>query len=341
MITPENSGYSENYLVAKADKIMKFNLRRHLLIIGLMLIVCPVLFVFGQDKSNPKRVKFPEFKDEGRIKTIFFSKVLEKLAGARQINTAPTVGGVNTGSVGTDPATGGGMTGKWAALISAPTIEDEVKAIKLAVDSGVDKPSQFSGGGYQNARYQFSIAAAMFGIIAEFDGDVRWKAQSTGIRDVFARTAGNCKVGSTQAYNEARLRKADLQDLLGGATVDAKTNVEDFNWSLVADRAPMMQRLEVAVDERLSPMTSSAQEFESNKETILHEAEIVAAISHILTRPQMEDGDDEDYAGYANQMKSGALELLDAIKLNDANRAASAVGVMTQSCTECHELYRS
>jgi hypothetical protein len=321
--------------------ILKSNRRRHILLMGLMLLVCPVLFVLGQSQSNPKRVKFPEFRDEGRIKTIFFSKALEKLVGARQINTAPTSGGNNTVGGDSELATGGGMTGKWAALISAPTIEDEVKAIKLAVDNGVDKPSQFSGGGYQNARYQFSVVAAMFGIIAEFDGDVRWKTQSPGVRDVFARTAGNCKVGSTQAYNEAKLRKADLQDLLGGATVDAKANVEDFNWSRIVDRAPLMQRLEVAVDERLSPMTSSAQEFESNKETILHEAEIVAAISHIFTRPQMEDGDDEDYAGYANKMKSSALGLLDAIKLNDSNRAASAVGGMTQSCTECHELYRS
>ena len=321
--------------------IIKSNLRRHVLMVGLMFGVCPMLFVLGQDKPTPRRVKFPEFKDEGRINRVFFSNALEKLAGPRQINTVPMVGGGNTGDGGSEPAAGGGMTGNWAALISAPTIEDEVKAIKLAVDNGVDKPSQFSGGGYQNARYQFSVAAAMFGIIAEFDGDVRWKSQSLGIRDVFSRTAGNCKVGSTQAYNEAKLRKADLQDLLGGATVAAKANAEDFNWSRVADRAPLMQRLEVAVDERLSPMTSSADEFESNKETILHEAEIVAAISHILTRPQMEDGDDEDYAGYANQMKSGALDLVDAIKLNDSDRAASAVGVMTQSCTECHELYRS
>ena len=321
--------------------IIKSNLRRHVLMVGLLFGICPMLFVLGQGKPTPRRVKFPEFKDEGRINRVFFSKALEKLAGPRQINTAPMVGGGNTGGGGSEPAAGGGMTGNWAALISASTIEDEEKAIKLAVDNGVDKPSQFSGGGYQNARYQFSVAAAMFGIIAEFDGDVRWKSQSLGIRDVFSRTAGNCKVGSIQAYNEAKLRKADLQDLLGGATVAAKANAEDFNWSRVADRAPLMQRLEVAVDERLSPMTSSADEFESNKETILHEAEIVAAISHILTRPQMEDGDDEDYAGYANKMKSGALDLVDAIKLNDSDRAASDVGVMTQSCTECHELYRS
>jgi hypothetical protein len=318
---------------------MKSNMRRHILIIGLMLVVCPVLFVLGQSKPKPTRVKFPEFKNEGRIKTIFFSKVSEKLVGPRKINIVQTVDGDTDGGV--LKTANGGMTEKWAELISAPTIEDEVKAIKLAVDTGVDKPSQFSGGGYQNARYQFSVAAAMFGIIAEFDGDVRWKSQSVGIRDVFARTAGNCKVGSPQAYNEAKLRKTDLQDLLSGATVDANANADDFNWSRIVDRAPLMQRLEVAVDERLSPMTSSADEFESNKETILHEAEIVAAMSHIFTRPQMEDGDDEDYAGYANNMKSGALDLLGAIKLNDPSRAASAVGVITQSCTECHELYRS
>ena len=304
------------------------------------LAICPLLWVVGQGKPVLKRVKLPEFKDEIRLKTIFFKKALDKLAGERQINSTPaTVGNNDNGTSGTDDASG--STGKWAELISSSTIEDEIKAIKLGVDKDVDKPSQFAGGGYQNARYQFSVVASLFGIIAEYDGDVRWKSQSKGIRDVFARTAANCKVGSIQAYNEAKLRKADLQDLLGGATVNATASPEDFSWDRIVDRAPLMQRLEVSVDERLSPMTSNATEFQKNKEVILHEAEIVAALAHIFTRSGMEDGDDEDYAGYANQLKSAAREMVDAVKLNDADRATSAVCKMTQSCTECHELYRS
>ena len=86
-----------------------------------MLVVCPVLFVLGQGKPAPKRVKFPEFKDEGRIKTIFFSQALEKLAGARQINTAPMDGGGNTGGGGSESAGSGGMAGNWATLISRET----------------------------------------------------------------------------------------------------------------------------------------------------------------------------------------------------------------------------
>ena len=306
----------------------------------LCLAICPLLWVAGQGKPVLKRVKLPDFKDESRLKTIFFSKALDKLAGERQINSTPaTAVNSSDGGNGTDATTG--STGKWAALISSTTIEDEIKALKLGVDKDVDKPSQFAGGGYQNARYRFTIVASLFGIITEYDGEVRWKPQSKGIRDVFARTAANCKVGSVQAYNEAKLRKADLQDLIGGATVNATANADDFSWDRIVDRAPLMQRLEVSVDERLSPLTSNATEFEENKEVILHEAEMVAAIAHIFTRSGMEDGDDEDYAGYANQMKSAAQEMVDAVKLNDADRATSAGGKMTQSCTECHELYRS
>ncbi len=308
-----------------------------------VLIVLPVVWVYAQGKSQLKRVKLPDFKDRQDLKNIFFDNPQARLDGPRQINAAPTNTGGNTSVPGTNGGESGAgdVVGEWAALISATTLEDEIKASKLAVDKVVGVPGKFKGGDYQTARLYFSTLAAMFGVIAEYDGDVRWKTQALGARDAFGKVAANCKVGTDASYNESKLRKADLEDLVGGASPDLKPSPEDFVWGKLIDRGPLMQRLEMAFNERLKPWTSDSSTFEDNVEKVLHEAEIVAAMSELLMKPEMEDGEDEDYMGFSNRMKAAARDIVDAVKLNDSDRASKAAGEILKACDECHEYYRS
>ena len=74
---------------------------------------------------------------------------------------------------------------------------------------------------------------------------------------------------------------------------------------------------------------------------MLHQAEIVAVLSEILLKEGMEDADDEDYAGYAQRMKKAALEIVDAVKLNNDEAARKAAGEISKACAECHEGYRA
>ena len=61
----------------------------------------------------------------------------------------------------------------------------------------------------------------------------------------------------------------------------------------------------------------------------------------MLIKPEMEDGEDEDYMNFSKRMKTAAREIVDAVKLNDAERAGKAVGEISKACTECHEYYRA
>ena len=306
-------------------------------------LVLPSVWLYAQGKEPVKRAKFPDFKSRLDLKSIFFDNPQARLDGPRQINTAPMNNGAPTNIANpTNGGSEGGIpAGEWAALISSTTIEDEIKATKLEIDKIVGIPGKFKGGDYQFARLYFSNLAAMFGVIAEYDGDVRWKKQALGARDAFGKAAANCKVGTDASYNESKLRKVDLEDLVGGASPELKPNPDDFTWGKLMDRAPIMQRLDIALEERLKPWTSDASEFEGNIETVLHEAEIVAALSEILMKPEMEDGEDEDYMAFSNRMKAAGREIVDAVKLNDADRASKAVGEITKACNECHEFYRS
>lgn len=228
----------------------------------------------------------------------------------------------------------------WSEMVSAETLEDEVKALKLAIDRAVTTPGEFAQEGHLAARRDFSMLALVFAVIGEYDGDVRWKKDAAAARDRFARAASICKAGSPGAFQAAKERKADLQDLVGGARLRQWTGGQVENWGQVADRAPLMERLEAAHQRRLRDWTSNSRELAANKARIRHEAEVIAVIAEALTKEGMDDGEDDDYAGHCERMKRFALEIINSIELGQVDNVPRATGEIGKACSDCHEFYR-
>ena len=109
----------------------------------------------------------------------------------------------------------------WSKLISSETLEDEVKSLQKQVSENVTTPAKFKGGGFKAGRKQFTELALLFGIIAQYDADVRWKDKAIGVRDLMGRAGQNCKVGTDASFAEAKLRKDDLEQLVQGASINA------------------------------------------------------------------------------------------------------------------------
>jgi hypothetical protein len=298
------------------------------------------LVVLAQDekKGKPKRrAKPPKFGSE--VKQIFFDDVFSTLRGERSKEPGKVRVAASPPGGAADVAEGTSYA--WSKMISAATIEDEIKAIKLNVDKSVTTPSSFSGRGHKQVRRDFSILAVMFAIIGEFDEDVRWKKMGPAARDIFARSARNTKAGgNTNTYNEAKKRKADLQDLIGGASLQIKAEQNEADWSAVCDLGPLMQRLDRGFEGKMNAWMSSKEEFEANLEGVLHEAEIIAALAEVALKEGMDNWDDEEYADFAKRLKAGAMEISSAVKLNNYDQANKASGEIKKACTECHEYYR-
>lgn len=303
-------------------------------------------FVWAGPGTVPKtirRARPPEF-DEQDVAGIFFRDVFsEALSGERPANFGQPPSAAPSSSGGTPSVaqpSGGGLY-PWKSVISATAIEDEVKAIKIDLDKEITSPNAFASGGFKKARRQFSMVAMLFAIVGEYDGDVRWKGDAPKIRDAFAHSARNCKVGSIQAFNEAKQRLLDLQDIISGGSFAGSSAAEPkANWGALVDRGPLMQRLEIAQQSRLQPAVGNENEFRANKETIVHEANIVAAIAEVLIQQGMPEAEEEDYAMHAKNMKQAAHELIDAVKLDSYESAAKAVGAIGQACSKCHENWR-
>lgn len=317
-----------------------------LLLTGLCLLgITSTLVSAPRGGATGKRVTPPKW-DKVPEASLFSGNVFtDALVGDRPatLGSVPAGGVANTG--GSDGGGGPSATEAaeyaWSKIISPEVIEDEIKRIKLALDEDVTTPTKFKGRGYSQARRHFSMIAVLFAIDSEYDGSIRWKDDAPAVRELFARAGYNCKAGTDQSFNEAKARKQDLEDLIGGSRLQTAKDAEAApDWSRVSDRAPLMQRIETSHQGRLSKWTASKSEFEDNIEEVLHEAQLVAAIGEALKKEGMADAGDDDYDKFCDDMKNAALEIVNAVKLGNDEQARKASGAIGQACSGCHETYR-
>jgi hypothetical protein len=309
-----------------------------------LILLVSASWVVAQTKTKGpiRRAQPPKFS---KADPFFDDAFATALQGERPDNLGKGGGGkTSAGNSGTPASAGTGTNDNagsgWAAIISPTALEDEIKAQKLMADANVTTPSEFAGSGYKNARRDFTVAAMVFGIIGEYDGDVRWKKEAPTERDVFARTAANAKVGTTGVYNEAKLRKADLGDLIGGQSPALKDAEPKAKWGELINRTPLMQRLDISRDTKIKAWTASAGDFKDNVDKLAHEAQIFAAIGTVLQKDGLESADDAEYRKFATMLATGGKELAAACKEKNLDNAGKAANLIVNSCEKCHEVYR-
>lgn len=288
--------------------------------------------------AQERRAPRPTFSQE-RMRGIFFEKLSDAFRGPRPTlqsvrkSAAPVTAPTQSTSSASEQAD------RWSSLISPTSLEDEVKRVRLHFDSVVTTPSAFNSGGFQAARVDLTVLATLFGVINEHAGEVRWKNQAAAARDLLARTAFNCKAGSTQVYNEAKLRKADLQDLVSGSGLADRSAEKTKDWSTIADRSPLMEYAESLIEatEELSNSEASA---ERESETISRNAELLAMFGAVLISNGMDDFDDEDYANFSRGLSKSSQQVAAAIERHDFAAVSVGVAKLRQRCDACHEAYR-
>lgn len=290
----------------------------------------------GAAPPADRRAKRPEFP-HSTLET-FFPDAREKLKGERPGPRSAVV--EKTQPALATPAASI-ASGAWSKLISPEVLEDEIKARVPKLAAAVENPTRFKSGEFQTARRELGILAAMLGIVAEYDGRVRWQAEAASLRDQLGRASSNCKVASDAALSDARARAEDLQLLVRGSSQAPTSKLVESQWPQIADRTLIMQRLEEAQQQLIAPGTANEKSFADSSATLHHEAEIVAALAEIITRNGYEFADDETYVDYAKLMQQQAASLRSATLDGSFERARSSATEIGQSCTACHEGYRS
>ena len=312
------------------------------LIIGAISVIAWQTCFAAPAGKKPVRAKPPQKRDKDVLR-IFPENPRSQLVGERPdfgkhvaASKASVQPSVTPGAPAPGPATSSG----WSALISRDTLADEVKSYQPLLAKSLTKLSTFNGGGFREARLYYSMIAVAMAITAEHEGDVRWKDQAAGARDLFARAGANLKVASDASFKEAKLRMEDLATLVRGGNIEVKPAEKSVTWDKVSDFTLLMNRLDIAHKERLTKFTSNEAEFKSNADAALHEAQIIAAMAVIIQKDGYDYAGDSSFAGIADEMKQAALETVAAVNSNNYDSARTAVGAVYQACEKCHGDYR-
>ncbi len=216
-----------------------------------------------------------------------------------------------------------------------------MKAKVQSLATTITTPTAFKGGAYKAAREDFSMLAVVFGVIAQYDGQVRWQKDAVGMRAALARAGFNCKAGTDNSFKEAKLRSQELTDLVRGGNVQVTPAESEVKWSEVANRPPLMKRMELSQRERLGPWTANGGEFARNRDAVLREAQLLAMIAEVIKDQSYEYADDSTYRGYVDELQRHCLEIIEAAKNGDFPKAQSAAARVNQTCDRCHGDYRS
>jgi hypothetical protein len=313
------------------------------------LLAAAPAWVAAQGKSKPKgkpTVPPPKWTEKQGVVDSFFADARKELQGQRpDFGAAPgSSGGPSSGGTSGGGATGGGATGgdgfAWSKLISTDTLEGEIKSSTTALSSLVKTPGKFKASEYKPARKHYSVMAVLFGVIARYDGDVRWKDTAPAMRDAIAKAGVNCKVGTDQSFNEAKSRYEDLAQLMSGGKLDLPEPEDEPAWVAVSDRPPLMQRMEVAGHDRLRPWLATKSEFTAKKDQVLREAQILAVLAHVIQDPSFDYADDGGYQEYAQALEKGCTDIIEACQTDNFEKAAEGAAIVTRACTDCHSGFR-
>ena len=287
-----------------------------------------------------KRARPPKWSND--VRDVFFDDARDKLVGPRPDYGSATTIASHVNDAATTPSdTQAPPTGAtWSKRIDPETIEAEIKRLAQAVEGDVATASKFKGGAYKDCRRHFSVLAVLFAVAAEYDGAVRWSDAAPALRDLFARAGYNCKVGTDQTYQESLERSQDLAELIRGSRPQVPSVERVADWSQVTDRPPLMQRIELAHQDRLTKWLANERQFAQHREEVRHEAQLVAVFADVIGREGFEYWDDEQYAQYARELRQAASDIAAAVELENYEQARQAVGRATMACTNCHEGYR-
>jgi hypothetical protein len=308
-------------------------------VFALIVLLCgTVALAAGKSNRQQKFARPPKWSAD--VLDAFYPDAREKLVGPRPNYDQQQQVAASDSSSNATQAAAQGATAGWSKLIDAETVETEVKRLAQSVAKDVGTLGEFKGGSYKDCRRHFSVLAALFAIDAEYDGDIRWHDAASALRDSFSRAGHNCKAGSDQTFQEAKQCKQDLADLIAGNKPKASEAERQADWSKVADRPPLMQRMNIAHEERLKKWLANKGEFTAHRDEIRHEAQLVATIAEIISHEGFDSASDEEYLKLSHELRQAASDISAAVELDNFEQSQQAIGRATKACANCHEAYR-
>ena len=228
----------------------------------------------------------------------------------------------------------------WAALISASTIDEEVKSIRNFLNENVH-----SVGTFNSSMLMIPPKAAALGAVAvivmEHPESVPWKDDAKYVRDLAKKM--NSSVLQRGAKDQKRIE--ELYDAVDATLSRSKPAgleepPESDSFAEVAEMRLLMMRMEEA-EKRLKTEAGNESSMSEKKAMVSHEASMMAVMAKIVAMPAYGYGDDAKFTGYANEVLKASQDIKTAAESGDFAGYESAMTRVSTTCSNCHSDFKN
>lgn len=217
-------------------------------------------------------------------------------------------------------------------------LADETKLLKNKLTAQLQDKGRYDST-YKVMRTDATVFALLAAISPDVPESPSWKANAKYIRDSAATIATESENNGPQFYKKAKTAYDKLDALLSGSKPpDVAEAAEHPNFSEVASRRYLMQRLERTWNWMKSEINTEAT-FKKEASKVIQEASVLAVVAQVITLPDYDGHDADDYRGFANSVKESALGIITAAKETDFKAYTKHVDAYRKTCQKCHEVY--
>lgn len=268
------------------------------------------------------------------VKSVFFDDARKALSGPRPTasDQAEEFASSANAAKSTDV--------RWNELIDADILTAEVKRIVNNLPTLTRNSALFKASKHNDCRRELTMLAALFKVIAEYPGEVRWQPNAAAMARRCVSAAESCDEVSANTLATVEETHALLEELLRGQTPNSSDSDSDTEAASVPAFAPLMKRMEIATEETLPLQLVRQREFRKTSQSVAEEAQLLAMLSEVIRDETYGYADDETYQGHADKLRDAAVRLRSAATAQDFAKAVEAAAGVSQSCANCHADYR-
>lgn len=236
------------------------------------------------------------------------------------------------------PAAGG--EDSWAALITAATIDEEVKSIRNFLNENVHSVGTFNSSMLMIPPKAAALGA-IAGIVMEHPESVPWKDDAKYVRDL----AKKMNSSALQRGAKDQKRIEELYDAVDATLSRSKPAgleepPESDSFAEVAEMRLLMMRMEEA-EKRLKTEAGTEGAMGEKKSMVAHEASMMAVMAKIVALPAYGYGDDAKFTGYAKEVLKASQDIKTAAESGDFAGYESALTRVSTTCSNCHSDFKN
>jgi len=253
-------------------------------------------------------------------------------------NTPPAAGAMKTPAAqSSPPAATGGID--WKTIMPMPVLESQVKDIRNRLTKNMQSVGSYNTTYLELPTFTTTLAA-LAGIATEHPDDIGWKKNARHLRDLAASISTEPLMRGAKSYRKIQIPYEQMIVILNGSLPAGVPEApEKKPLSDVASMGDLMKRSDIAY-KWLKSNVGNADALKSEKEKVIEEAHLLAAIAKIITTEGYGYVDDQGFLNYANPMTEACLKMVDAAKNDNFPQFDEGLTRVYKSCTECHSEYK-